>query len=139
VREAGTGKACLQCLEASLPDAVLMDYELPHTKATQLLHEVRAIDSSMPVIVITGHGTIDLAGRVIKDGAEQFLTKPVELLVLSKVLENVLENHRQKRKQLAGQASSIRYKRNPFLGTSTAIRRLERRRWTGFSTVIALF
>jgi DNA-binding NtrC family response regulator len=125
VREAGTGKACLQALEASLPDAVLMDYELPDSNATQLLREVLAIDSSMPVIVITGYGTIDLAVRVIKDGAEQFLTKPVELLVLSKLLEGVLENRRQKRKQLAGQANSVRYKRNPFLGTSAVMSRLE--------------
>src|ERR1017187_11015085 len=74
VREAGNGQACLWALEANLPDVVVMDYELPDTNATQLLREVHAIDSSLPVIVITGHGTIDLAVSVIKDGAEQFLT-----------------------------------------------------------------
>jgi DNA-binding NtrC family response regulator len=126
VQEAGTGEACLKALAASLPDAVLMDYELPDTNASKLLREVHAIDSSLPVIVITGHGTIDLAVSVIKDGAEQFLTKPVELLVLSKLLGNVLENRRHKRKQLAVQASRARYKRDPFLGTSAAMSRLKK-------------
>jgi DNA-binding NtrC family response regulator len=125
VREASTGKACLQALEMDRPDAVLMDHHLPDTNAMQLLREVHAIDPSVPVIVITGQGTIDLAVRAIKEGAEQFVTKPVELAVLSKMLECVLERGRQKRKQLAGQASNARYKRNPFLGTSAAMRSLE--------------
>ena len=125
VREAGNGQACLWALEANLPDVVVMDYELPDTNATQLLREVHAIDPSLPVIVITGHGTIDLAVRIIKDGAEQFLPKPVEMSVLSKLLEGVLENRRQKRKQLAGQVNRQRYKRDPFLGASAAIRSLE--------------
>jgi DNA-binding NtrC family response regulator len=103
-----------------------MDYELPDTNATQLLREVHAIDSSLPVIVITGHGTIDLAVRIIKDGAEQFLPKPVEMSVLSKLLEGVLENRRQKRKQLAGQVSRQRYKRDPFLGDSAAMTSLKK-------------
>lgn len=126
VRHAGTGRACLQALDAGLPDAVVMDFELPDTNATRLLQEVHAVDPSLPVIVITGNGTIDLAVRMIKDGAEQFLTKPVETQVLSKLLDTVLENRRQKRKQLAGQASGTRFKRNPFMGTSAAISRLQK-------------
>ncbi len=125
VREAGNGQACLWALEANLPDVVVMDYELPDTNATQLLRQVHSIDPSLPVIVITGHGTIDLAVRIIKDGAEQFLPKPVEMSVLCKLLEGVLENRRQKRKQLAGQVNRQRYKRDPFLGASAAIRSLE--------------
>jgi DNA-binding NtrC family response regulator len=126
VREAGTGQACLWAMEAVLPDAVVMDYELPDTNASQLLRQVQAIDPTLPVIVITGHGTIDLAVRVIKDGAEQFLPKPVEMSVLSKLLKGLLENRRQKRRQLAGQANNQRYKRDPFLGTSAAMRGLEK-------------
>jgi DNA-binding NtrC family response regulator len=121
VREAGNGQACLWELEANLPDVVVMDYELPDTNATQLLREVHSIDPSLPVIVITGHGTIDLAVRIIKDGAEQFLPKPVEMSVLCKLLEGVLENRRQKRKQLAALVNRQRYKRDPFLGASAAI------------------
>ena len=124
VAEAATGKACLQALESEHPDAILMNYELPDYNGNRLLAEIRAIDSSVPVIVLTGYGTIDLAVQAIKAGAEQFVTKPVTMQVLSKLLESVLENRRQQRKQLAGQASRVRYKRDPFLGTSAAIRRL---------------
>ena len=124
VVEAASGKACIQTLQAEHPDAVLMDYELPDTTGIKLLPEVRAIDGSVPVIVLTGHGTIDLAVNSVKAGAEQFITKPVTMPVLSKVLESVLESRRQHRKQLAGQANRVRYKRDPFLGTSHPIRRL---------------
>ena len=125
VLEASTGKACCQSFETNRPDAVLMDYQLPDTDALQLLQQVRAIDSSVPVIVITGHATIDLAVRAIKQGAEHFVTKPIDLSVVAKMLGKAIESQRQHRKQLAGSASIGRFKRNPFLGISAAMRRLE--------------
>ena len=124
VAEAATGKACLQALQAEQPDAILMDHQLPDNNGTRLLPEIRAINSAVPVIILTGFGTIDLAVQAIKAGAEQFVTKPVTMPILSKILENVLENRRQQRKQLAGQVSRVRYKRDPFMGTSAVIGRL---------------
>jgi response regulator receiver domain-containing protein len=78
----------------------------PRHRCDRLLPEVHAIAPSIPVIVLTGYGTIDLAVQAIKAGAEQFLTKPLAMPVLSKLLENILESRRQKRKQLADVADA---------------------------------
>jgi DNA-binding NtrC family response regulator len=125
VTEVDSGKACRDVLEHDRPDAVLMDYCLPDTDGLQLLRDVRAIDSSVPVLVMTGHATIELAVRAMKEGAEQFVAKPIELSVLLKVLEKVLENRRFMRRELAVKNRIVRYRRNPFLGSSDSIRRLE--------------
>ena len=54
-------------------------------------------------MLLTGHGTIDLAVKAIKEGAEQFLTKPVELPALLVVLERALETRRMRQVSLARQ------------------------------------
>jgi len=124
VSEARTGKQCREALQQSQPDAVVMDYFLPDTDGLRLLHEVHAINSSIPVLVMTGSATIDLAVRAMKEGAEQFVAKPFELSVLLHLLEKVFESRRIIRREMATKTRGIRYKRDPFMGSSEKIRRL---------------
>ena len=90
---------------------------LPDGNALDLLPRLKEIDPSVPVIVLTGHGTIDLAVRAIKEGAEQFLTKPVELPALLVVLERLLENQRGSGGRSPGRARQARETRRPVPGT----------------------
>jgi DNA-binding NtrC family response regulator len=106
------------------PDAALIDYRLGDGDALTLLPRLREIDPNVPLIVLTAHGSIDLAVRAIKEGAEQFLTKPIELPALQVVLRRVLEAGRAHRTHLAGSARERRAAVDPFLGTSAAIRAL---------------
>jgi DNA-binding NtrC family response regulator len=106
------------------PDLVILDHLLPDGDALTLLPRLRAIDAGVPVIVLTGHGSIDLAVRAVKEGAEQFLTKPVELASLVVVLQRILDARRTRRRQLAGQARESRGEIDPFLGDTSAVRRL---------------
>jgi len=106
------------------PDAVLLDYRLPDGTALDLLPRLRAIDPSVPLAVLTGHGSIDLAVDAIKQGAEQFLTKPVELATLLVVLERMLQRHRSDKSQRAEAVRRERTQVDPFLGTCAAIRAL---------------
>jgi DNA-binding NtrC family response regulator len=59
--------------------------------------------------------------RAIKEGAEQFLTKPLELPALLVILERLLANQRNHQKQLASRSQQNRTAINPFIGTSKAI------------------
>jgi DNA-binding NtrC family response regulator len=59
---------------------------LPDGTALDLLPRLKEIDSDIPLLVLTAHGSIDLAVRAIKEGAEQFLTKPLELPALAVIL-----------------------------------------------------
>lgn len=121
-------ESCAQVLEVfqnSPPDATILDYSLPDGNTLELLPRLKSIYPYTPFIFLTAHGTIDLAVRAVKEGAEQFLTKPVEMQVLALVLQRALENQRNRRKQIIGRARQQRQVPDPFLGTSAAIRQME--------------
>src|SRR5258705_7210956 len=82
VTEAENRAAALLKLRSFRPDAAILDYKLPDGTALDLLPQLRAMDDSMAVIVLTAHATIDLALAAMKEGADQFLTKPVQLPAL---------------------------------------------------------
>lgn len=116
-------KAC-ELFQGSRPDAAVVDYALPDGTALELLPRLKSIDDAVPVIILTGHGTVELAVNAIKLGAEHFLTKPVQLAALLVVLRRSLENQRNYQKQLATRVKQQRELLDPFLGASAAIRRL---------------
>ena len=106
------------------PDLTIVDYQLPDGTAFDLLNAARERESSEAVIVLTGLGTIDLAVRAIKAGAEHFLTKPVDLESLEILVRRTLDQQRDRR-QRAFTAAVASAAPTPVLGTSRAIRRLE--------------
>ncbi|MET0553089.1 MAG: sigma-54 dependent transcriptional regulator [Vicinamibacteria bacterium] len=124
VAEADSLRAALASFQASRPDAAILDHSLPDGTALDLLPRLRALDPSVPLIVLTGHGSIDLAVQAVKEGAEHFFTKPVELATLAVVIERLLDRQRQRQRALAGRSRDARRAVDPFLGTSHAIRRL---------------
>jgi DNA-binding NtrC family response regulator len=98
---------------------------LPDGTALDLLPRLKEIDSGIPLLVLTAHGSIDLAVRAIKEGAEQFLTKPLELPTLLVILQRLLQKQRNHHKQLASKSRQVRQAIDPFIGTSAAIRALK--------------
>jgi DNA-binding NtrC family response regulator len=105
-------------------DLVVLDYSLPDGDGVELLARLRAVDGFVPVVMLTAHGSIELAVKAIQKGMDQFLVKPVDLPSLGAVLEKVLEDHRARKRQMAREGGKLR-ELNPFLGLSAAIRALE--------------
>ena len=124
VHEADSCRTSIDTFLAVKPDAAIVDYRLPDGDALALLPRLREIDPGVPLIVLTGHGSIDLAVQAIKEGAEHFLTKPIELPALLVILRRLLDAGRVQRSQLAGSARERRRPIDPFLGSSPAIRSL---------------
>jgi DNA-binding NtrC family response regulator len=124
VTEANSCEGIREAFKTSCPDAAILDYSLPDGTALDLLPYLKQSYPSVPLILLTGNGTIQLAVKAIKDGAEQFLTKPVELAAIAVVLERALKNQRNSQKQLAGKAREKRETADPFQGTSDAIRQV---------------
>jgi len=105
-------------------DVVLADYSLPDGTSLDLLPQVKKLSEETPFIILTAHGSIDLAVRAIKEGAEQFLTKPVESRALLVLVRRVLAQQRLRKRQevvLRQQPGLL----DPFLGASAEIRHLE--------------
>jgi DNA-binding NtrC family response regulator len=111
----------------SRPDAAIVDYMLPDGNALDLLPRLKRVHQEIPLIVLTGHSSIDLAVQAIKKGAEQFLTKPVELPALQVILGRLLEDSRNRQKHLVGKSRQSRRVIDPFIGTSRVIGQLAER------------
>jgi DNA-binding NtrC family response regulator len=124
IEEAQSCQDAQNLFRTSRPDIVIADYMMPDGTALDLLPRLKEIDPDTPLLVLTAHGSIDLAVRAIKEGAEQFLTKPLELPALQVILQRLLQKQRNHHKQLASKTRRVRQAVDPFIGTSPAIRAL---------------
>ena len=93
-RVAGSAEAGLKALDEFLPDALLLDYNLPGMDGLELLGEIRRRDPQAKVVMLTGHGSTELAVQAMKAGAADYLSKPVALSEVKLVLERVLSLNR---------------------------------------------
>ena len=124
VQEAPSCQEAQAAFRSGRPDVAVLDYSLPDGTALDLLPRLKALDPDVPIVILTGVGSIELAVRAIKEGAEHFLTKPVELPALRVVLERLIENQRNKHRQVARRSKAARHTVDPFLGESAAMRQL---------------
>ncbi len=86
VLTAGTAAEGLQLLQEQRPDVVLLDLRLPDRSGLEVFTQIRALDPRRPVIFITAHGTTETAIEAMKEGAFDYLVKPVDLDRLSQIL-----------------------------------------------------
>jgi len=125
VSDADNRMAALAQARKERPDAIILDYKLRDCTALDLLPQLKAIDSSVAVIVLTAHASVELAVSAIKEGAEQFLTKPLELPTLLVILKRTLATQRSRQADEADRKKESRDVLDPFTGTSAAIKQLE--------------
>lgn len=88
------GTAVLARLEQETFDAVLLDMMIPDTNGIALLQRIKQHLPNLPVIMVSGHGSIDMAVESMLAGAADFVTKPVEAIVLTARLQKALEQAR---------------------------------------------
>jgi DNA-binding NtrC family response regulator len=91
-------------VQSSDPDIVLSDVVMPGKSGLELLPALKANNPSRPVILLTAQGTIDMAVEAIKQGAQDFLTKPLDHARLRAVLDAAREEIELRRdsRKLAG-------------------------------------
>jgi len=75
----GSGEDALRIVRGQMPDLILLDVWLPQMDGIQTLQEIKALRKDIPVIMISGHGNIELAVRATREGAYDFLEKPLSL------------------------------------------------------------
>ena len=75
---AATGPEGLALAEREAPDLVLLDIKMPGMDGMDVLSRLRSMDETVPVVMISGHGTTSTAVEAIKRGATDFLDKPFE-------------------------------------------------------------
>ena len=93
VTTAANGEQALTAIRADQPDLVLLDLQMPRMGGMQVLRVLRKDRIDVPTIVITAHGSIETAVEAMKEGAYDFITKPIDAnhfdIVVCKALERV--------------------------------------------------
>ncbi|HEX9880622.1 MAG TPA: sigma-54 dependent transcriptional regulator [Candidatus Binatia bacterium] len=91
---AGSGRKALEIFRNGSFDLVLTDQKMPDLSGLELAREVRALNPETAVVVMTAYGSIETAVSAIKEGAADYLTKPLNLDELLHRIEKVRERYR---------------------------------------------
>jgi FixJ family two-component response regulator len=90
--------------------AIVLDVRMPGTSGLTVLDTLVAQGVDQPVIMLTGHGTVEMCRRAFKAGAAEFLEKPVDDEVLLEALQHAVRQHVKSRERLvADRAARERY------------------------------
>ena len=85
------GKTAIEKAVFDIPELVLLDLKLPDIPGEEVLTRIKEIDKDIAVIVITGYGGEQVAVDMMRKGATDFLSKPIEYEVLVSSMKNALE------------------------------------------------
>ncbi len=87
------GAKGLQLLQKNSYDVVLSDVKMPGIDGMELLDRVQALAPDVPMVMISGHGTVEMAIEATKKGAFDFITKPPDLNRLLITLRNAVDRN----------------------------------------------
>jgi two-component system, NtrC family, C4-dicarboxylate transport response regulator DctD len=123
-----SAEKALSCLANDWPGIIVTDIMMPGMDGLELMKKVKCLDQDLPVVLVTGRGDIPMAVEAIRDGAYDFLEKPIEMELLKKVIEHALEKRqfvlelRKLRTQVANQSE----KSSDILGISPIMEQLRK-------------
>ena len=95
VEVAGTGAEGLERVRAESPDVILLDLRLPDQSGLEVYQQIRKLDARIPVIFVTLAKSADAAIEAMKQGAYDYLFKPLDLHQLRRVVGEALGIARQ--------------------------------------------
>jgi len=118
------GEAALASLAGdSPPDLVLLDIAMPGRDGVEILVEITARWPGLPVVMMSGHGTIETAVRTTRHGAYDFIEKPLSIDKVLLTIQHALEQSRLLRENRNLRAQTLRA--HEILGDSAAVRKLK--------------
>jgi DNA-binding NtrC family response regulator len=126
VRYASTGAEAIEMLRSELFDAALIDIRMPDMTGLDLLREIKRQDSSAEVVMMTGYPAISSAIEALREGAYDYLSKPLILEELRHLMARLVE-----RRFLRGEVSLLRVRLgeeltlHELVGDSPSMRRLK--------------
>ncbi|HDY71901.1 MAG TPA: sigma-54-dependent Fis family transcriptional regulator, partial [Nitrospirae bacterium] len=98
---AESGHEALKLVKVESPDLVFLDIWLPDVDGIEVLEEITSGKNSVPVVMISGHGTVDLAVKATKIGAYDFLEKPLSLERVLLTTQRAVERGRLEKRYLS--------------------------------------
>lgn len=125
VRTAASGKEGLSYISKGDIDLVITDLRMDGISGEEVVRKVTTENPGIPVIVLTGHGSIDAAVNAMRDGAYDFLTKPLNLAQLNMIVKRALQGRELslQHTMLKNQLDSVQAK-GEMIGKSPQMQRL---------------
>jgi two-component system, NtrC family, nitrogen regulation response regulator NtrX len=123
IDEAGDGEEGLKKLKEKEFDVVLCDIKMPKVDGLEFLEKSRDINADTPIIMISGHGTIETAVEAVKKGAYDYISKPPDLNRLLITIRNAMDKNQlvAETKVLKRRVSKVQ----EMIGESEPIRRIK--------------
>ena len=139
VAHAADGRAALESIRESPPDLMLTDLKMPGMTGMELMRAAKVIDPDLEVIVMTAFGTVETAVEAMKEGAWDFVTKPLRRSDIVRAARKALEKRALVAENRALRDELARAVPNDLVGRSAPIRRtLEEARQVADSLVSVL-
>ncbi len=126
IEVASTGRKALQVLNELTPSILLLDMRLPDMEGSEILNFVKQRGMPITVIVMTAHGSVDLAVDAMRQGAYDFLTKPLDFERIKIMVRNALERHVLMEQVADYKPGYERARFHSLRGSSPAMQRLYR-------------
>lgn len=120
------GLVGLGLLDRELVDCILLDVWLPGRGGVDVLNDVRETYPRIPVIMISGHGTIDMAVKAVKGGAFDFIEKPLSLDRVNTVVRHALEMESLREENESLRAKVASPERQQLIGVSPPIQAIRK-------------
>ena len=92
VLQAEDGEEALSVFEQQKPNIIFLDIHLPKRDGLDVLERIKEVDKTVPIIIITGEGTMQLAVKAMQLGAFDYLTKPLDLNYIKRIMKNSLSD-----------------------------------------------
>jgi two-component system response regulator HydG len=125
ISEADDGSTAVAEVREKPYDLVLMDVRMLKVSGVEALKEIKSFNPAIPVIIMTAYSSVEAAVSAIKDGAYDYLTKPLDFDKLKLSLERAMEHlHLKEENRLLKENLGISFDRRNIIGRSQAMAKL---------------
>jgi two-component system response regulator HydG len=125
VSEANDGEAAIHGVRQRPYDLVLMDVRMIKVSGLEALAAIKSINPAIPVVIMTAYSSVETAVAALKQGAHDYLTKPLDFDKLRVILERAMEHSRLKAEnRLLREQLGLQFDRRHIIGQSAAMVRL---------------
>lgn len=125
VEEAVDGLDCLVKLKQGKYDILILDIKMPKMDGMEALERIQLMAPDMPIIMISGHATIDTAVEAVKKGAFDFISKPPDLNRLLITIRNAMDKSSLITDKKVLQKKVLKNKTKEIIGSSPAITKIK--------------
>lgn len=118
---ARSGREAVDAARAQPFDAILCDVFMPDGDGLGVIRELRKLNPTPPIILMTAQGSVDLAVQAVSEGASDFIAKPFEVSEVANLLRRYIENHREAESGAGTEIPFEKFSRTGLVGRSAAM------------------